>query len=86
MVSLVWKDAQLHTLCITQNAIITQIYITSHLLVLNICRDWVNLTEVPEGDWLYDQCFTTPAHLPLGGPPDNNTVPSEESILVVIHR
>ena len=64
----------------------TQIYITSHLLVLNICRDCVNLTEVPEGDWLCDQCLTTPAHLPLGGPPGNNTVPSEEGILVVIHR
>ena len=34
------------------NVIITQIYITSHLLVLNICRDCVNLTEVPEVDWL----------------------------------
>jgi len=52
----------------------TQIYITSHLLVLNICRDCVNLTEVPEGDWLCDQCFTTPAHLPSGGPPGNSTV------------
>ena len=41
----------------------------------------MNLTEVPEGDWLCGQCFTTPAHLPLGGPPDNNTVPSEEGIL-----
>ena len=57
------------------------IYITLHLLVLNICRDCVNLTEVPEGDWLCDQCFTTPAHLPLGGPPDNNTVPSDKGIL-----
>ena len=35
---------------------------------------------------LCDQCFTTPAHLPLGGPPDNNTVPSEEGILAVIYR
>ena len=41
----------------------------------------MNLTEVPEGDWLCDQCFTTPAHPPLGGPPDNNTVPSEEGSL-----
>ena len=35
------------------------------------------------GDWLCEQCSTTPAQLSLGGPPDDNTVSCDEGILVV---
>ena len=54
-------------------------------LLGKLCRDCVNLTQAPEGDWVCDQCSTSPAQISLCGPLNETIVSSDEGILVVIN-